>query len=60
VDFQLATVTNASPLRVRVDGAASDSPATVVERADSYAPAANDRVLVGSSAGVVYVFGGGV
>jgi hypothetical protein len=42
----LATVTQASPLRVRQDGATSDSVASVVNRADSWAPALSDRVLV--------------
>lgn len=42
----MATVTQDSPLRVLEDGATSDTAATVLGRADAWAPAEGDRVLV--------------
>jgi hypothetical protein len=50
----LATVTQASPLQVRVDGAATATPARGVS---GYAPALNARVLVALVGRIIYVFG---
>lgn len=44
--MQLATVTSASPLRVRLDLAATDSEATMIQRSDMFTPAVDDRVCV--------------
>lgn len=44
--MMFATVTTAAPLRVRLDLAASDSEALLIQRDDSYAPAVDDRVCV--------------
>jgi hypothetical protein len=53
----LATVTNASPLRVLLDGSTVDAPAKVLARADSWAPAAGDRVVTWLVRGTLYVVG---
>lgn len=52
--MQLATVTQASPLQVRIDGAAT---ATNAQGVTGYAPALNTRVLVDLVGRIVYVFG---
>lgn len=53
--MQLATVTQASPLQVRLDGAAT---ATNAKGMSGYAPAVNARVLVQMVGRAVYVLGG--
>lgn len=55
----MATVTDDSPLRVRQDGAATDSPATVLTRADAWTPAVDDRVLVELIGSRLLVLGAG-
>jgi hypothetical protein len=54
----LATVTQASPLLVRVDGSATAVSASVLSRADAYAPALNARVLVLRRGSRLIVLGG--
>lgn len=53
--MHLATVTQASPLQVRLDGSAT---ATNAVGMSGYAPAVNTRVLVELVGRVVYVIGG--
>lgn len=52
--MQLGTVTQASPLQVRVDGAGT---ATNAKGVTGYAPALNTRVLVSLVGRILYVFG---
>jgi hypothetical protein len=54
----LATVTQASPLLVRIDGSTTAISASVLSRADSYAPALNARVLVLQQGSRLIVLGG--
>jgi hypothetical protein len=53
----LATVTNASPLRVLLDGSTADAPAKVLARADGWAPVMGDRVVTWLVRGTMYVVG---
>lgn len=54
-----ATVTQASPLKVKVDGATAPTPAKGLTTAGgTYAPALNTRVLVELVGRVLYVIGG--
>jgi hypothetical protein len=54
----LATVTQAAPLLVRVDGSTTAVSASVLKRGDTYAPALNDRVLVLQRGSRLIVLGG--
>jgi hypothetical protein len=54
----LATVTQESPLKVRIDGATTSVSASVLTRADTYAPALNARVLVLQRGSRLIVLGG--
>jgi hypothetical protein len=54
----LATVTQASPLLVKVDGSDTAVSASVLTRGDSYAPALNARVLLLQRGSRLIVLGG--
>ena len=55
--IRFATVTQASPLLVLLDGAATATAAKILTRGDTFAPALNTRVLVTEVAGRLYVLG---
>jgi hypothetical protein len=54
----LATVTQASPLLVTIDGSTTAVSVSVLKRGDTYAPALNDRVLVLQRGSRLIVLGG--
>lgn len=60
MDLTPATVTSAAPLRVKTDGSATDTPATVLDRGGTYVPAIGNRVLCVLFGGRLYVLGGGL